>query len=197
MSPEPTTSTGNRRTALVTGATGYIGGRLVRDLLAAGFAVRCLARDPGKLRDQPWFADVEVVRGDAEIRMERLNEPLAGANSVDDILEVLVANLNDLIENDPGFFCGLFELFSAGRQNTEIREGVGALYSVTTDHVAGILAAKDAEGVLSLRFGARAVTASLFAMADGFALQVISNPDSDHSAALESLAAAAKHLLDA
>ncbi|MFF3314413.1 SDR family oxidoreductase [Streptomyces sp. NPDC003035] len=49
---------------LVTGATGYIGGRLVPELLAAGHRVRCLARSPGKLRDHPWAERVEVVRGD-------------------------------------------------------------------------------------------------------------------------------------
>ncbi|WP_225825413.1 SDR family oxidoreductase [Streptomyces naphthomycinicus] len=49
---------------LVTGASGYIGGRLVPELLAAGHRVRCLARSPGKLRDHPWAGDVEVVRGD-------------------------------------------------------------------------------------------------------------------------------------
>ena len=37
--------------ALVTGATGYIGGRLVPELLAAGHDVRCLARTPAKLAD--------------------------------------------------------------------------------------------------------------------------------------------------
>ena len=56
---------GAGRLCLVTGATGYIGGRLVPELLAAGFRVRCLARSPERLRDHPWFADVEVVRGDA------------------------------------------------------------------------------------------------------------------------------------
>ncbi|MFE6280882.1 SDR family oxidoreductase [Streptomyces sp. NPDC057877] len=50
--------------SLVTGATGYIGGRLVPELLAAGHRVRCLARSPGKLRDHPWAGEVEVVRGD-------------------------------------------------------------------------------------------------------------------------------------
>lgn len=49
---------------LVTGATGYIGGRLVPELLDAGHRVRCLARSPAKLRDYPWVDDAEVVRGD-------------------------------------------------------------------------------------------------------------------------------------
>lgn len=49
---------------LVTGATGYIGGRLVPELLEAGLRVRCLARSPAKLRDYPWAGDAEVVRGD-------------------------------------------------------------------------------------------------------------------------------------
>ncbi|WP_335976590.1 SDR family oxidoreductase [Streptomyces sp. CA2R106] len=49
---------------LVTGATGYIGGRLVPQLLDAGYAVRCLARTPVKLRDYPWADRVEVAAGD-------------------------------------------------------------------------------------------------------------------------------------
>ncbi|MFD7135769.1 SDR family oxidoreductase [Streptomyces sp. NPDC059894] len=49
---------------LVTGATGYIGGRLVPELLAAGHRVRCLARSPERLRDHPWAGRAEVVRGD-------------------------------------------------------------------------------------------------------------------------------------
>ncbi|CAG7647322.1 SDR family oxidoreductase [Actinacidiphila bryophytorum] len=49
---------------LVTGATGYIGGRLVPELLDAGHRVRCLARTPVKLRDHPWVGRTEVVAGD-------------------------------------------------------------------------------------------------------------------------------------
>ncbi|MBX4174133.1 SDR family oxidoreductase [Streptomyces geysiriensis] len=55
---------GERLLCLVTGASGYIGGRLVPELLRAGHRVRCLARSPGKLRDHPWAQDVETVRGD-------------------------------------------------------------------------------------------------------------------------------------
>ena len=51
------------RTALVTGASGYVGGLLVPRLLEAGYAVRVLTRS-GSL-DAPWVDRVEVVRGDA------------------------------------------------------------------------------------------------------------------------------------
>jgi uncharacterized protein YbjT (DUF2867 family) len=47
---------------LVTGATGYIGGRLVPILVAAGHTVRCAARDPGRLAGR--FDQVEIVDGD-------------------------------------------------------------------------------------------------------------------------------------
>lgn len=49
---------------LVTGATGYIGGRLVPHLLDAGHQVRCLARSPSKLSLHPWRRQVDVVAGD-------------------------------------------------------------------------------------------------------------------------------------
>jgi uncharacterized protein YbjT (DUF2867 family) len=49
---------------LVTGATGYIGGRLVPRLLDAGHEVRCLTRHARSLRDVPWVDRVEVVEGD-------------------------------------------------------------------------------------------------------------------------------------
>ena len=52
------------RRVLVTGATGYIGGRLVPLLLDAGFTVRVLVRSPQKLTDVPWAGQVEIVRGD-------------------------------------------------------------------------------------------------------------------------------------
>jgi len=49
---------------LVTGASGYIGGRLVSELLEHGYRVRCLARTPAKLASAPWFDRVEVMKGD-------------------------------------------------------------------------------------------------------------------------------------
>ena len=50
---------------LVTGASGYIGGRLVPELLSSGYTVRCMARDPSKLGGRPWSGQVEVAVADA------------------------------------------------------------------------------------------------------------------------------------
>lgn len=47
--------TSDAKLILVTGATGYVGGRLVPRLLAAGYRVRCLARDPTRLEGRGWL----------------------------------------------------------------------------------------------------------------------------------------------
>ena len=49
---------------LITGATGYIGGRLVPRLLEAGYRVRCLVRDAARLQGRAWLPEVEIVEGD-------------------------------------------------------------------------------------------------------------------------------------
>ena len=49
----------------VTGVTGYVGGRLVPELLAAGYRVRAVARKPDRLRPRPWYDDVDVATADA------------------------------------------------------------------------------------------------------------------------------------
>ncbi len=63
---------------LVTGATGYIGGRLMPRLLRAGHRVRCLARNVDRLAGRPW-PGVEVVQGDVS-HAEELEAALRGAH---------------------------------------------------------------------------------------------------------------------
>ncbi len=169
---------------------------------AAGSTFEHVAREAGVSRGllHYYFGTkerllVEVVRRDTELRVDRLDERLAGAKSVDDVLEALVASLTDMIENEPGFFLLLFELFSAGRRNPDIEKEVGQLFEKTRSHVAEVLRNKEAEGVLSLRFAAEDVVSYLFALGDGFALQVLSDPSRDSSGAFAVGAASARYLL--
>ena len=65
---------------LVTGASGYVGGRLVHRLLESGYRVRVLARDPARLQGRPWLDKVEVMQGDA-LLPETLAPALAGVST--------------------------------------------------------------------------------------------------------------------
>jgi uncharacterized protein YbjT (DUF2867 family) len=68
-------------TVFVTGATGYIGGRLAPRLIEHGYRVRCLARSAAKLRARPWAGapseQLDIVEGDAADE-ERLATAMRG-----------------------------------------------------------------------------------------------------------------------
>ena len=81
MAPSPSDAvrpTGTK--VLVTGATGYLGGRLVLQLLAAGHNVRCMVRQPAGLAELPWHEQVQVVQADA-LETESLDTALDGVET--------------------------------------------------------------------------------------------------------------------
>jgi AcrR family transcriptional regulator len=136
----------------------------------------------------------EVVRRDAEIRLEHLGRELAGAGTVDDVIAVLLHSLEDLVERDPGFVALRFELFTSGRRNPEIAAEFAALQRATRAHVAELLAAKEREGVVRLADDAEAVAAVLLSLADGLALSLLGEPEHDHRATLGAATTAARTL---
>jgi AcrR family transcriptional regulator len=169
---------------------------------AAGSTFEHVAREAGVSRGllHYYFGTkerllVEVVRRDTELRVERLDARLGPAKNVDDVVQALVASLTDMIENEPGFFLLLYELFSAGRRNPDIQREVGQLFERTRSHVAEVLRTKDEEGVVNLRFGPEDVVSYLFALGDGFALQVLSDPSRDSAGAFAVGVASARYLL--
>jgi uncharacterized protein YbjT (DUF2867 family) len=64
---------------LVTGASGYVGGRLIPRLLDAGYTVRVLVRDRTRLQGRPWLDKVEVFQGDA-LQLESLTPAMQGVS---------------------------------------------------------------------------------------------------------------------
>lgn len=171
---------------------------------AAGSTFEQVAREAGVSRGllHYYFATkerllVEVVRRDAEQRVRAIDEALAPATTIDEVLEALVASLNDLVENEPETFLVVFELFTAGRRHPEIQEELGQLILRLRRRLAEILEAKQAERVLSLRYPAESVASHLFAIADGVALQALSAPELNTGQDMEAHISAARHLLAA
>ncbi|MEK7234776.1 MAG: DUF2867 domain-containing protein [Elusimicrobiota bacterium] len=68
------------KTVLVTGATGYVGGRLVARLLAPQRTVRVLVRDPGRVIGRPWAGAVEIARAEL-VTGVGLDEALRGVHT--------------------------------------------------------------------------------------------------------------------
>jgi AcrR family transcriptional regulator len=140
---------------------------------------------------------VEVVRHDCDVRMAAIEAGLSTATSADAIVRVLVEALEDLVERDPGAFALIFEMFTASRQNDELGEAMSEVYARVREQIAQVLEAKAGEGVVELRGEPESVAALLIAMADGLALQILSDPEWDRSSAFETGIATARFLLGA
>jgi len=122
----------------VTGATGYIGGRLVPRLLAAGHRVRCLARAPRKLADRRWAADpaVEILEGDAS-DAAALDRALAGCRAAYYLVHSMVAAGEEYAARDRALareFAGAAE--RAGLERILYLGGLGELGAGLSEHLA-------------------------------------------------------------
>jgi len=139
----------------------------------------------------------ETVKHDAELRIAHLERRLAGADSIDAVIEALVSELQDFVKEDRGSQAVLYEMFSASRRNEEIREELARLYAAIRGRVAAVLTEKHEGGVVNLQDDPESVAAVIFALGDGFELQLISDPDWDSSEALATGIRAARFLLGA
>lgn len=85
----------------LTGATGYVGGRLAPLLLERGYRVRCLARSPRKLDERPWrqHANVEVVGDDLSDR-GTLTTHLRGCSAAYYLVHSMIAVGSEYADQD-------------------------------------------------------------------------------------------------
>jgi AcrR family transcriptional regulator len=169
---------------------------------AAGSTFDHVARDAGVSRGllHYYFGSkeqllVEVVRRDCELRMAVLEERLGEARTADDFIDLLVFSLEEVVADDPDFITLVFELFSLSRRNAEIAAELAELLRRTRTHVAGLLAAKHAEGVLHLHAEPEAVAEILFSLGDGVALRRLAEPERDFAPTIAAGVTAVRALL--
>ena len=138
----------------------------------------------------------EVVRHDCDLRLAALEQRLARADSLDAIVDVLVTSLEAFLDQDASDDAALiYEMFSASRHHEEMRAEMAELYRRMREQVGAALREKEREGIAKLRGDADAVASILFALADGMALQRLSDPDWDSRDAFTAGALTARHLL--
>jgi AcrR family transcriptional regulator len=140
---------------------------------------------------------VEVVRHDCEVRNRSMDERLERAGSVDEIVDALVVGLNEFIEDATGGQAVIYEMLSASRHSEEIRAELAELYRQWRERLAAWLRVKEREGVIRLQAEPEAVASILFALGDGFGIQVLCDSDWDQQAAFELGVASARRLLGA
>jgi AcrR family transcriptional regulator len=138
---------------------------------------------------------VEAVRRDCQLRIERLQRQLAGAQTADDFIDLMAQHLQEMIREDPDFVTLLFELFTLSRRHLEIGVEYANLMRGMREQVAGMLTVGQEEGVLRLHAEPEAVAEILFSLGDGFALRMLAEPDRDFGDTIRAGIACARSLL--
>jgi AcrR family transcriptional regulator len=171
---------------------------------AAGSTFDVVAREAGVSRGllHYYFGSkeqllVEVVRHDCEERIASMGARIAAATTADDIIAALVLGLEEFIEGEPGSPAVIYELLSASRHSEDIRAELAELYRRWRADLADSLRTKEREGVVRLEADPESVASMLFALGDGFGIQVLSDPDWDREAAFELGVRIARRLLGA
>ncbi|HEV7943789.1 MAG TPA: TetR/AcrR family transcriptional regulator [Solirubrobacteraceae bacterium] len=124
---------------------------------------------------------VEAVRHDCELRLERLEGQLAGASTAEAFVGLMAQSLEQTVREEPDFVTLIFELFTLSRRNQDIALEFAALQRRMREHLAGMLATAQREGVIALHAEPETVAEILFSLADGFSLRMLSEPDRDFS----------------
>ncbi len=135
---QPLEHSAERDLVFVTGATGYVGGRLVPALLDAGYRVRCLVREPRKLDARPWRQHplLEVVGGDLAER-DKVTAALQGCRVAYYLVHSMVATGGTYAERDRELAEGFSQAAKeAGVERILYLGGLGEMGEDLSEHLA-------------------------------------------------------------
>ena len=137
---------------------------------------------------------IEVVRREADIRTERLEDAIEAASDAEDVLDALVRSFEDWLGDGPAPVM-IFEMLTLAQRNEEIAAELALLGRRTRSHLGAALERKRAGGVLSLRVAPDLAAMFLFALADGIVVRRLSEPELDLGPLIEQGIIAARAVL--
>ena len=137
---------------------------------------------------------IEVVRREADIRTERLEDAIEAASDAEDVLDALVRSFEDWLGDGPAPVM-IFEMLTLAQRNEEIAAELALLGRRTRSHLGDALERKRAGGVLSLRVAHELAAMFLFALADGIVVRRLSEPELDLGPLIEQGIIAARAVL--
>jgi AcrR family transcriptional regulator len=138
---------------------------------------------------------VEAVRRECDVRDELLDGAIAGAASVEQVLDAMVRSFEDFLGEGPATAVMFHEMLTLAQRNPEIAYELAELGRRTRSHLADALSAKSDAGVLALRDDPESLSAFLFVLADGILVRRLSEPDFDVRPLMDKAVEAARALL--
>ena len=140
---------------------------------------------------------IEVIRTETERLVERIKLAAQFASSAEELVNVLLAQLENIIEHEPELYLLAFELIGEARRHPEIGNETAEYNRKTRGQFAEILEELQCKGAINLRHSPLATASALLAMANGLALEMFQDPVSDHEPCVAADIDAALYLLGA
>ena len=129
-------TTENAPLIAVTGATGYVGGRLVPELLEDGYRVHCIVREPRKLLQRPWHDRVTIVQEATSRTPKTLAEQLEGCHAAYYLIHSMEASGGEYAERDRRLARNFAEAAeNAGVERIIYLGGLGELGKNLSEHL--------------------------------------------------------------
>ncbi|MBV9000690.1 MAG: TetR family transcriptional regulator [Solirubrobacterales bacterium] len=138
---------------------------------------------------------VEVVRREADVRLERIEEAIEASGDAEDVLAALVHGFEDFLGEGPGAPVMLYEMLTLAQRNDEIAAELATFSRRTRSNLSDALLRKRETGVLTLRLDPELAALFLFALADGIMLRRVSEPELDIGPLVEQAIVAARAVL--
>lgn len=157
--------------------------RLFGEVGHASLTVDAIAREAGVSRGllHYYFSSMEdilaqVVRRKGEEALATTGALVRSATSGEEVIDGLVGGFRAALDDRPNLYALYYEAYVQARVHTRVRDELAALYRTRRQVLADHLAAAEAGGLIALPHGAEATSGLVLSLADGAALQYLSDP---------------------